>query len=150
MKSKPSPARKVRRPSAPRGVGTSPFTHAFVFVATLGLWLPAPRANVLVNLDATALPEGPVETWANAGTLGGSFPAVGTPASVVTVQNVKGLAMTSAGHYLGPTVENTGLVGSGARTIEAWVHNPAGSDFETIVAWGRRGGPDSSNNSFSH
>jgi hypothetical protein len=142
---------KIQRPRRRLGAGVhAPFGHAFLFVASLGLWLPQPRAELLVNLDATALPEGPATALANSGTLGGSFSAVGTPANVVTVQPARGLAMTSAGHYLGPTVESTGLVGGNPRTIEAWVHNPAGSDFETIVAWGRRGGPDNSNCSFSH
>ncbi len=44
-----------------------------------------------------------------------------------------------------------GLIGVDAtRTIEAWVFNPEIASEETIVSWGRRGGPDGSNMSFNY
>jgi Concanavalin A-like lectin/glucanases superfamily len=104
-----------------------------------------------VNLDATALPEGALDTWANTGTASGSFTSSGTAVpAVVTQSGVKGVSFTgAANHYLGPVAPDVVTAG-GTRTIEAWVFNPAGSDFETIIAWGRREGPDNSNSSFSH
>ncbi|HET7719578.1 MAG TPA: LamG-like jellyroll fold domain-containing protein, partial [Acidimicrobiales bacterium] len=37
-----------------------------------------------------------------------------------------------------------------ARTIEVWVWNPSIAGEETMVSWGRRGGPDGSNMSFNY
>ena len=106
-------------------------------------------ADVLVNLDATKLSEGPLTTWLNQGTLTGDFVETGTtPLSVVTTAGVKGVALSSVNNYLGP-VPPAAITGSGARTIEAWVYNTAGDSFETIVAWGRRGA-DNMNCAFSH
>lgn len=106
---------------------------------------------MLVNLDATALPEGPLNTWNNTGTVAGNFASSGSAVpAVVTQSGVKGVNFTGApNNYLGPVAPDA-VVGAGTRTIEAWVYNPAGSDFETIIAWGRRGGPENSNSSFSH
>ena len=36
------------------------------------------------------------------------------------------------------------------RTIEAWVYNPTIANEETIVSWGKRGGPDGTNLSFNY
>jgi hypothetical protein len=121
----------------------------FAFVACLGIWLPEAQAAVLVDLDAAQLPEGPLASWPNSGTLGAEFVSSGTPQTVVTADGVKGVQLSNTGHYVGP-VAPFEITGPSSRTIEAWVLNPSGSDHETIIAWGRRGGPDGSNNSFSH
>jgi hypothetical protein len=106
-------------------------------------------AEVIVNLDATQLAEGPLPTWPNKGTLPGDFVQTGTtPLSVVTTANVKGVALSSTNNYLGPVAPDT-ITGAGARTIEAWVYNPSGDSFETIIAWGRRGA-ENLNCAFSH
>ena len=109
------------------------------------------QAAVLINLDATALAEGPLNAWNNTGTVAGNFASSGSAVPAVVKQSgVKGVNFTgAANNYLGPVAPDA-VVGAGTRTIEAWVYNPAGSDFETIIAWGRRGGPDNSNSSFSH
>jgi hypothetical protein len=109
------------------------------------------NAAVLVNLDATALPEGALSTWRNTGTMGGSFASAGTAApNVVTQAGVKAVGFTgAANHFLGPVAPEA-VTGAGPRTIEAWVYNPEGADFETIVAWGRREGPDNTNSGFGH
>jgi len=116
-----------------------------------GAAAPTLQAAVLVNLDATALPEGPLATWNNTGTVSGNFASSGSAVpAVVTQAGVKGVNFTgAANNYLGPIAPEV-VTGGGTRTIEAWVFNPSGSDFETIIAWGRRGGPDNSNSAFSH
>ena len=48
-------------------------SSAFVFVACLGVWLPRSYGATLVDLDATQLPLGPLNTWTNTGTLPGNF-----------------------------------------------------------------------------
>lgn len=110
---------------------------------------PSPsRAEVLVNLDATQLSEGPLSQWANKGSATGNFEITETPPNVETVLGVKGVTLNANGFFTGPSAP-VSVTGSGTRTIEAWVMNPAGSDFETIIAWGRRGSANS-NCAFSH
>lgn len=131
---------------------------AFVFVASLGIWLPRIHGATLVDLDATALSEGPLNTWTNAGTVVGNF-TVPTGATVPVVTNtagVKGIGFLATGggpggtHYLGP-IAPTEVTGGNPRTIDAWIYNPNGQAEETVFAWGRRGGtPDGSNFSFGH
>lgn len=128
------------------------FPRSSLAIAALcGLAAQPARAELLVNLDATTLSEGPLVDWPNTASLPGAFTSSDSanPPVVARVAGMKGVQLTGAAHYLGP-VAPTPLTGAGARTIEAWVHNPAGSDFETIVAWGRRGGPDNTNSAFSH
>ncbi|MCI0746492.1 MAG: LamG domain-containing protein, partial [Verrucomicrobia subdivision 3 bacterium] len=105
----------------------------------------------VINLDATALPEGALPAWTNSGVLGGLFnaPAGAIPA-VTTVQDAKGVTFNGTTHfYTGPGAPDF-LTGTNARTIEAWVFNPVVADEETIFSWARRGGPDGSNMSFNH
>jgi len=130
---------------------------SWLAVATLcGLSATSARAAVLINLDATGLAEGPLPTWNNTGTVTGNFTSAGTAVpEVVTQGGIKGVGLNGAGtHYLGPVAPDAVNVndpnGLQARTIEAWVFNPTGSDFETIIAWGRREGPDNTNSGFSH
>jgi hypothetical protein len=104
----------------------------------------------LVNLNATALPEGALATWPNTGALGGAFNASAAVPAVTTVQGAKGVTFNGTTHfYTGPAAPEF-ITGGKARTIEAWVFNPAIADEETIFSWGRRGGPDGSNMSFNH
>src|SRR6266516_1399907 len=49
--------------------------------------------DILVNLDATGLPEGPLATWVNSGTVPGDFTSAGTVVpAVATVAGTKGVA----------------------------------------------------------
>ena len=117
----------------------------------LGLLLSSTvQGDVLVNLDATTLPTGPLTTWSNTGTLGGTFDReIDTP-SVTTVAGVKAVTLDGAGDwYVGPATP-VGVTGNGARSVEVWVFNPALSDEEAMVAWGRRGGGDATNMSFNY
>src|SRR5690349_12638837 len=66
-------------------------------------------AEVLVNLDATQLPAGPLETWINTGTMASNFTSAG--AQVPLVANIAGVNAvqfigTGGGaggtHYAGP------------------------------------------------
>src|SRR5262249_39583605 len=66
------------------------------------------------------------------------------------VDGTKGVTFDGSDYYTGPT-EPLYLAGNAARTIEAWVYNPAAATEETVFAWGRRGGtPDGSNCALSH
>lgn len=140
---------KSFHPFATIGLGTRRSTLAAAVLC--GMAAQSVQSEVLVNLDATSLAEGPLSVWLNKGSTTGNFEKAGSAVPAVVKQaGVNGVQFTGAAtHYKGPAAPAS-VVSSGARTIEAWVYNPAGSDFETIIAWGHRGGPDNSNNSFSH
>ncbi len=111
--------------------------------------VPATALSVLVNLDASGLDDGTIGSWANAGTLGGTFDASGDP-MVESIDGVKGVTLDGTGDWLvGPT-SIPSIEGGSARSIEAWVYNPEIAGEETVVSWGRRGGPEGSNVSFNH
>lgn len=121
------------------------------------------RAEVLVNVDATQLPEGPVSFVPNSGTAGGGFQAVGggTNDPVISrpavlgpvaieldgtdflahVESEDGPFQIADGSLTGPDPQ---------RSIEVWVFNPEVAQEETMVAWGRRGGGDGTNMSFNY
>lgn len=106
-------------------------------------------ADILVDLDATALPEGPLAAWQNNGSLGEAFLAEVDIPAVTTLDGVKGVTLDGTNDwYVGPSAY--WLSYEMSRTIEAWIYNPVMDDEETIFAWGRRGGPDATNMSFNH
>ncbi len=155
MKSITRPKKTLPQPSP---VSLRPFRRksAFLFAACLGLWLPRSYSEILVDLDATGLAEGPLPTWSNKGKTPGDFTSAGPVVpQVKSVQGAKGVSFlggttgTAGTHYLGPSAPEA-VTGSNARTIEAWVLNPSPQAEEAVFAWGRRGGPDGSNVSFGH
>lgn len=108
-----------------------------------------PPIATLVELDASNLPNGAIASWVNAGTLGGAFAAQGDP-MVETIDGSQGVTLDGTGDWLiGPT-SVPGIEGASARTVEAWIYNPEIAEEETVVSWGRRGGPESTNVSFNH
>ncbi len=116
-----------------------------LFLASLPL-----DAAVLVRLDATDLPEGPLEIWENTGEQEGDFEANPDHVpSVITVDGVKGVDFDGDNDwYVGPTAWK--VAADVARSVEAWVHNPSFVGEETVFAWGRRGGPEGTNVAFNH
>lgn len=117
--------------------------------------------DLFVNVDATSASEGSLPSIPNAGTLGGLFEARGGGATVPAVTTINGVrAITFDGSdflqlvgELGgsATPPPAGLVGGNpSTTIELWTLNPTIADEETLVSWGKRGGPDNSNVSFNY
>ncbi len=108
------------------------------------------RAELLVDLDATTLPAGPLVSWTNAGTLGGAFTRqIDTPL-VTTVNGIKGVTLDGTNDwYVGPAAPAS-ITGNGSRTMIAWLHNPSIGQEETIIAWGRRGGGNGTNAAYTH
>lgn len=102
----------------------------------------------LVALDAGSLAVGPLPAWTNTGTLGRGFTADSEPV-VETIGGVKGVTFSGIEVLTGP-VASSNLTGSSPRTIEAWIFNPTTSSEETIVAWGRRDGPNGTSCGFFH
>ena len=107
--------------------------------------------ELFVDLDA-ADPSAGETTWENAGTLG-DFQRVGEPFAV-SIEGVPAVSFNEGltnDAYRSVDVAPDGLVGPDpTRTIEVWAYNVVIADEETLVAWGRRGGPDGSNMSFNY
>jgi VCBS repeat-containing protein len=112
--------------------------------------------ELLVDLKATD-PTAATETWENRGTLG-DFTRIGNPI-VQQVQGVTAVTLNSDhpvsgwdDAYQGPPAP-VALTGDENRSIEVWAFNPNDGlqqGEETMVAWGRRGGPERSNLTFGY
>jgi hypothetical protein len=121
-------------------------TNPLDFNSTPDLSTPRP----FVNLDATALPLGPLPVWTNNNALGWSFRApTNAVANVQLVDGSRAVVFNGTNYYTG-LGEPYSFATNASRTIEAWIWNPAVADEETVFAWGRRGGPDGSNCGLSH
>ena len=59
---------------------------AFAAAILCGATPTAARAEILVNLDATALPAGPLNLWKNTGSVAGDFTLTETAPTVETVR----------------------------------------------------------------
>jgi hypothetical protein len=124
---------------------------------------PADPAVLLVNVDATNLPAGAITSVANSGPLGGVFevgsgtdPVIGTPLEASTV-GTRGIRLSGDDYLQLVSSEGgalitapAGITGVATSSIETWVWNPGIPDEETMVAWGKRGGPEGSNMSFNY
>jgi hypothetical protein len=110
--------------------------------------LSVPRP--FVNLDATALPLGPLPVWTNNNALGWSFKAPSNAvANVQIVDGSRAVVFNGTNYYTG-LGEPYSFATNAARSVEAWIWNPTVEDEETVFAWSRRGGPDGSNTALSH
>ena len=118
---------------------------------------------LLVSVDATAAALGPVLSITNTGTLGGVVVATGLDTERPEVRvvggtkgmNFDGTDFLQLADVPGPLRSlippPAGIVGeSPTRSIEAWALNPEVAGEETLVSWGKRGGPDGSNVSFGY
>ncbi|MCC6233093.1 MAG: hypothetical protein IT580_10650 [Verrucomicrobiales bacterium] len=163
MKHKPHPTGPLARPTQGGERRLVPTLTAALVAA--GLLSPTAMAQVqkagdlLVDVDATSLAEGTLPTIPNSGTLHGLFEArggEGTVPVIATEGGTKGIRfdgtdfmqlVDAAGGAL--ITAPAGITGeSPTRSIEAWVLNPSVPGEDTIVSWGKRGGPDGSNLSF--
>lgn len=142
--------RSKHRSKALRGRPLFPRPHWAAVAAGVGFAAIPCHSAILVDLDATTLAEGPLATWQNQGSLGGAFAASPAVPAVAILDGVKGVSFNGSTHfYTGPAAPEN-LVGDSPRTVEAWIYNPSAADEETILSWGRRGGPEASNCSFNH
>ena len=100
--------------------------------------------SALIDIDLTGLDPGPLQTIINQGSLAGDFEAEFDTPNIETIDGVNAVTLDDNNDwYIGP--DSTPLTGNASRSIEAWVWNEFVPAEETIIAWGRRGGPDATN-----
>lgn len=105
--------------------------------------------DLFVNVDASTFTTGD-SVWANPGTYT-DFETVGNPIGGFVATTPAVLFDGANDAFVGQDLAPAGLVGfDPTRTIEAWVYNPSIASEETIVSWGRRGGPDGTNMAFNY
>lgn len=136
-------------------------------LASLGLVTSAhaqlqTAGTLFVNIDATALPEGALNSITNSGTLGGVFDAVGggdTVPEIATFNGTPGIRFDGTDYMKLTTAPGSGTIIPApagitginpTRSIEVWAMNPSVDPEEAMVTWGHRGGPDSANMSFNY
>ncbi|MCA9215777.1 MAG: PEP-CTERM sorting domain-containing protein [Planctomycetales bacterium] len=101
--------------------------------------------ELYVNLDAA---NATLAGWTNPGTYG-DFEAFGRP--LVTEDVTPSVYFDGSSAYFGQTPAPEGLVGlDPTRSIEVWAYNIDIADEETLVSWGKRGGPDGTNMAFNY
>ncbi len=124
--------------------------HSFLCVSLL-TWCSAPVSAApipLVSLDAADTSAG-TSTWKNVGTLGGEFTRGGDP-KLETLEDIQAVTFDGKDDWFRGPNAPTALLGNSPRTVELWAWNPTlDSDEETLVAWGRRGGPNGTAFSFN-
>ena len=131
--------------------------RALVVCAALSLFLVSRSAHgalviadsLLVELDAAGTGAGSA-SWTNTGTLGGSFTEVGDVIPTFLGPNSNdALDFDGTDAYRGFPSPGS-ITGNATRSIEVWTYNAALNPEETLVSWGRRGGPDGSNMAFNY
>ncbi|MFT4639086.1 MAG: hypothetical protein ACI8T1_002410 [Verrucomicrobiales bacterium] len=103
----------------------------------------------VVDLDASGLAAGAISSWTNAGSLGGDFQASGDP-MVEVIDGVNAVTLDGDGDFFEGPTSPPEIDGTSARSIVAWVYNPELASEETVISWGKRGGPDGTNMAFNH
>ena len=105
--------------------------------------------ELFVDIDASTFTTGD-NLWTNAGSYT-NFETVGNPIGGLIETTPAVLFNGSTDAFVGQDLAPDGLVGfDPTRTIEAWVFNPSIASEETIVSWGKRGGPDGTNMAFNY
>ncbi len=111
----------------------------------------SPAAGPLISLDASGLAPGSLATWTSTGVLARDFNAAATtPPQVTTLQGKQAVTFDGLVNSLRGPSAPTFIAGDNSRTVEAWVFNPAVAAVESVVAWGRRDGPDGTHSAFLH
>ncbi len=104
--------------------------------------------ELFVDMDAATYTTGDA-TWANAGTYG-AFTRIGEPMGLTIGESPAVFFNGTTDAFIGADEAPLGIVDFETRSIEAWVINPSIASEETIVSWGRRGGPEGSNMAFNY
>ncbi len=132
----------------------APILAALLVVAVTTLGGTELRADIawagesLVDLDATVLTPGPIANWTNAGTLG-DFVAAGAP-QVGLVDGANAVMFDGVNDYFDGPLSVASIELNEDVSVEVWAQNPWIAGEETLLSWGKRGGPEGTNMSFNY
>lgn len=133
-----------------------------VAVAVLLLTLPCGKAlgqiqvagDLFVDLNAANFDpaSGIWSTSPDCGDCIGDFIATGMPELTTTAEGVTAISFNgTTDFFTADALTPNGLTGQDpTRSIEVWALNPSIASEETLVSWGRRGGPEGSNMAFNY
>jgi hypothetical protein len=93
----------------------------------------------LVDLQAGELPLGVLNTWWNAGSLGGSFANEGTTPMVENVAGKRAVSFEEGDRMISSFASPADITGNSSYTVAVWAYNPSISEEECVVNWARRG-----------
>ena len=113
-----------------------------VSLALIGavLGICAMAAQPLVDLDASALPEGPLAAWRNVGTLGGIFTSPGTNARVKVIDGVKAVDFGGKDYMLSDFKAPTAITGDKPWTCVVKTLARNVSAERCVFSWANRAG----------
>lgn len=103
--------------------------------------------TLVVDLDARNMGSDP-NSWTNQASGYANFTKHGSP-SLQVINGISSMMFNYGDYYQGPVTPSS-LTGKSTRSIEVWALNPMVDDEETLVAWGKRDGPDATNFSFNY
>ncbi|MDG2125790.1 MAG: hypothetical protein P8J87_18970, partial [Verrucomicrobiales bacterium] len=130
----------------------TPHTSLSCLIALSALVTSALHADIVIDVDATSIKQGgPATTLPNTGTTSGDFVAGGDIPIIETIDGVQAVTLDGSNdYYVGPPPPATTTGLDPVRSVEIWTYNSAIAAEETMVSWGRRGGPEGSNFSFNY
>ncbi len=99
----------------------------------------ATAGTLFVNLDSTALPVGELASWANTGTLGGTFGSSTLNPVVGNVVGVNAVTFENNAWLKSDFVAPAEFTGSSDWSVELWALNPSIGGDEGMLTWSNRG-----------
>ena len=134
------------------GIATSRLVLVFLCLASETLFAQLEVAgDLVVELDAAHESAGS-ELWVNtAPDASGDFMAAQGEVGLVELDGAPAVDFNGAAVYRSEEPAPDDIVGPDAtRTVEVWARNASVGTEESMVSWGRRGGPDGTNFSFNY
>ena len=111
------------------------FAIVLATVAGLGVWA---QGSPLVSLDASKLADGPLATWANTGSLAGSFKSIGTSPQVKTIDGIKAVDFDGKQYMLGDFTAPASITGDKPWTVIVKVYARDISGERCLFSWANR------------
>ena len=111
---------------------------SFALAAAFSVGIGHAASGPLVALDAANLPEGPLASWDNTGSLMGAFKNDATNPQVKVIDGVKAVDFAGKDHMLADFKAPAGIVGDKPWTVIVKTHCRNLSDERTLLSWANR------------
>lgn len=104
----------------------------------------------LVELNASDLPMGSLDTWLNSGVLGGSFGRDSTNPQVQFVAGRRCVTFDGSSRMKSTFQAPSTITNNGKYTVSVWAYNPGIGTEESMLTWSHRGGAVGTNAQFNY